>query len=127
MGKKPSPLVTENIGKPLNYNLLPMLVVPVLFIILGIAIKYGKMYFLIAGYNTMPKKKQANYDIKGIANLFKNAMFGMALLMILGWLISEALENDDIKTYAFFIALAIGIPYMLIRSNSSKFKIDKDQ
>ena len=32
-----------------------MLVGAIILIILGILIKYGKMHFLIAGYNTMPK------------------------------------------------------------------------
>jgi hypothetical protein len=32
--------------------------VAVIFIILGILIKYGKLYVLIAGYNTMSKEEQ---------------------------------------------------------------------
>ena len=42
--------------------------VATIFIILGVAIKYGKLYFLIAGYNTMSKEKQKTYDIAGIAS-----------------------------------------------------------
>lgn len=104
-----------------------MLFVPILFIILGIVIKYGKMHFLIAGYNTMPKAQQANYDIEGIATVFRNGMFGMALIMLLGIFCSALMAIESIKLYTFWIALAIGIPYLLIRSNSNKFKVKKDQ
>ena len=43
-----------------------MIGVAILFIVLGILIKYGKMYFLIAGYNTMPKEEKEKYNIEGI-------------------------------------------------------------
>ena len=52
-----------------------MILTAIIFIVLGVLIKYGKMYFLIAGYNTMSKKEKEKYDIKGIATVFKNAMF----------------------------------------------------
>lgn len=40
-----------------------MIVIAILFIVLGVLIKYGKMYSLIAGYNTMPKDEKENYYI----------------------------------------------------------------
>ena len=63
---------------------ITMIVAAIIFIILGILIKYGKMYWLIAGYNTMPIEEKEKYSIKGIANLFGNVMFGMALIIISG-------------------------------------------
>ncbi|MDX1365417.1 MAG: DUF3784 domain-containing protein [Arenibacter latericius] len=102
-----------------------MIGVALLFILLGVFIKYGKMYFLIAGYNTMPKKEKEKYDIEGIASVFRNAMFGMAFLIIVGYFIAKWLENPMIQDYAFWISLAIGIPYVLIVSNSKKYKIRK--
>lgn len=56
-----------------------MITVAIIFIVLGILIKYVKMYFLVAGYNTMRKAEKSKYDIEGIAPIFRNAMFGMAL------------------------------------------------
>jgi len=103
-----------------------LIVVSIIFISLGIAIKYGKMYFLMAGYNTMPKKEQEKYDIKGITNGFKNAMFGMSFIMLLGFVISKWLEKPEIETYTLFGALIIGVPYLLIVSNSNTYKINKD-
>lgn len=99
-----------------------MIITAVIFIILGILIKYGKMYFLIAGYNTMPKEKKARYDIEGIASLFGNVMFGMALTILLGLLLSRWTANPAIQSFFFFGALAIGIPYLLIKSNSNRYK-----
>ena len=86
----------------------------ILFIVLGILIKYGKMYFLIAGYNTLSKEEKEKFDIKGIANVFRNTMFGMAGCNILGYIINQQFENHNIDTIMFFGSLAVGIPYLLI-------------
>lgn len=100
-----------------------MIVAAIIFIVLGILIKYGKMYWLVAGYNTMPKEEKEKYNIKGIANLFGNVMFGMALIIILGCLIAKLTENQSIQSYSFWTSTIIGIPYLLIKSNSKKYKI----
>ena len=97
-----------------------MIGVAILFIILGILIKYGKMYWLIAGYNTMPKEDKAKYNIEGIANVFRNVMFGMALIIIIGYFIAKLNGNPDIQNYAFWTSMIVGIPYLLIESNSKK-------
>ncbi|MEW7281244.1 DUF3784 domain-containing protein [Aquimarina sp. 2201CG1-2-11] len=99
-----------------------MIGVAILFIVLGILIKYGKMYGLIAGYNTMPKKEKKKYNILGIANLFRNVMFGMALIIIFGCLIAKLTENPNFQNYAFWTSMILGIPYLLIQSNSKKYK-----
>ena len=70
-----------------------MIGVAILFIVLGILIKYGKMYWLIAGYNTMPKEEKEKYNIEGIANVFRNVMFGMGFIIICGYLIAKWTDN----------------------------------
>nr|WP_321247532.1 DUF3784 domain-containing protein [uncultured Psychroserpens sp.] len=100
--------------------------VAVIFIILGILIKNFKLYFLIAGYNTMSKEKQEKYDIIGIATVFRNTMFGMAIILLLGYGLSKWLETPNLEIYSFIFALVIGLPYLLIVSNSNKYKIGKD-
>jgi undecaprenyl pyrophosphate phosphatase UppP len=102
-----------------------MVVTAIIFIILGILIKYGKMYFLIAGYNTMSKEEQEKYDIKGIASIFRNTMFGMAVIIFLGFIIAKWIENPRVENYFFWTSLIIGIPYLLIKSNSKKYRIKK--
>ncbi|MDO6595777.1 DUF3784 domain-containing protein [Oceanihabitans sp. 2_MG-2023] len=37
---------------------------------MGTLIKYGKCYFLIAGYNTMTNEEKEKYHIEGIGNPF---------------------------------------------------------
>ena len=99
-----------------------MIEVAILFIVLGILVKYGKMYWLIAGYNTMPKEEKEKYNIERIANVFRNVMFGMALIIISGYLIAKLTENLNIQNYAFWVSMIVGMPYLLIESNSKKSK-----
>ena len=107
----------------LKKHKINMIGIAILFTILGILIKYGKMYFLIAGYNTMSKEEKEKVDIKGIATVFRNAMFGMALIIITGYFFAKKLKNPNIENIAFFGAILIGVPYLLIKSNSKKYKL----
>ena len=100
-----------------------MILVALIFIIIGVLVKYGKMYFLIAGYNTMSAEKKAVIDIEKLAALLKNVFFGMALLIILGHVISKSLEIPVIENIPFFGAILIGIPYLLVKSNADKYKL----
>jgi len=103
-----------------------MILVATIFIILGILIKYGKMYFLIAGYNTMTAEKKAKYNIDGIATLMRNVLFAMALIILLGYFLAKELDNPNLKMIFMSVAFLIGIPYLLIRANSNKYKIDNN-
>ncbi len=78
----------------------------------------------MAGFNTMPANKKAKYDADGIATVFRNTMFGMALIILGGYFAADWFENPDLKNIAFYLSLLVGIPYLLIRSNSDKYKID---
>lgn len=99
-----------------------MIWIAVLFVVLGIAIKYGKMYNLIAGYNTMSPQEKAKYNIEKIATLFKNVMFGMALIIVCGYAIAKLLDNPKIEEITLVVAVVIGLPYLLYHSNSKKYK-----
>ncbi|EMY81942.1 hypothetical protein pgond44_05360 [Psychroflexus gondwanensis ACAM 44] len=68
----------------------------------------------------MPKEEK--YDIEGVANVLRNAMFGMALLIIMGFLIAKGIENPEVEYYSFWTSMITGIPYLLIKSNSKKYK-----
>ena len=104
-----------------------MIGVAILFIVLGILIKYGKMYFLIAGYNTMPKEEKEKYNVEGIATVFRNVMFGMALIIVAGYFIARLTENQNIQNYTFWTSMIIGIPYLLIKSNLKRYKKNKEK
>jgi hypothetical protein len=67
----------------------------------------------------MSKKEKEKYDIKGIATVFKNAMFGMAFMIIIGYCLSLFLKNYAIQNYAFWISIAVGTPILI---SEIKFK-----
>jgi len=52
-------------------------------------------------------------------------MFGMALILIVGHYLAIEMSNSKIETYSLFISIVIGLPYLLILSNSDKFKKNK--
>ncbi|WP_019037221.1 DUF3784 domain-containing protein [Psychroflexus tropicus] len=97
-----------------------------MFILIGVFIKYGEMYTLMAGYNTMSKEEQKQFDVEALAKLMKNVMFGMALVVIAGLLLSNWTENSDYEFYALGLALLVGIPYLLVQGNSDRYKKDKN-
>ena len=94
------------------------------FISLGLLIKFGKAYGLIAGYNTMSAKEKANYNIKKAANLFMFVMLYMGSLMILGELLTEWTKNETLKNILFWGALVTGLPFLIWKSNTKAHKID---
>ncbi|WP_445383087.1 DUF3784 domain-containing protein [Robiginitalea sp. IMCC43444] len=99
-----------------------MLAVAFIFILIGILVKYGKMYFLIAGYNTLPKEEKEKYDIAGIATVFRNTFFGMALIIIAGYFLARYLNMPDLEWISLFASTLLGLPYLLIRVNSDRYK-----
>ncbi|MGB0896256.1 MAG: DUF3784 domain-containing protein [Flavobacteriaceae bacterium] len=94
-----------------------------LFILIGILIKNFKFYNLIAGYNTMEPEKKALYDIDKIATLFRNVFFAMAILIAIGYALTVYTQDNTFETLTFYSALIIGIPYLLIKSNSKSYKL----
>lgn len=125
IGKDKTRIATTDLFEYLR-KMETVLFVALLYIVLGILVKYGKMYNLIAGYNTMSETQKKYYDIEGIASVFRNAMFGMALIIVLGYLFGLWLDNSQMALYALFIASAIGIPYLLIRSNAARYRKTPD-
>ena len=99
-----------------------MILTAVIFVALGVLIKNGKFYGLIAGYNTMSDAEKATYNIEKIATLFRNVMFSMAAIFVIGYVLSKWLENEQIGFYTLIIATTIGILYLLIKSNSKAYK-----
>ena len=50
-------------------GLIIPIVIGVVLIAIGIVLLTGRGSFLIAGYNTMPKKKKETYDIKALSRI----------------------------------------------------------
>lgn len=99
-----------------------MIFTATLFILIGIAIKHGKMYNLIAGYNTMSPEEKAKYNIEKIATLFRNVMIAMAVGILVSYGFACWLNIPKIKVFGMFASILIGLPYLLIMSNSKKYR-----
>lgn len=97
-----------------------MIAVAVLFIILGALVKYGKMHFLIAGYNTLSSSEKERIDVNGVANVFRNGFFGMAVIILAGYFYGKLTGDLTVQKPAIFAAIFIGLPYVIIASNLKK-------
>lgn len=65
------------------------------------------MYWLFAVYNTIPKEEKEKYVIEGIKREFRNVMYGMAVIIIVGYLIADMTESLNIEIYPFWTSMAI--------------------
>lgn len=81
---------------------------------LGIAVKYYRAYWLIAGYNTMSKADQAQVDVESLGNFTGNTTFIMAGLMAIATvLIMMGYEIGGMIAFGTMIPLSI---YMVVKS-----------
>jgi hypothetical protein len=88
--------------------------IAVLFIVIGVAIKYYKCYWLISGYNTATEEKRENIDVEGLGKFIGNCCFVMGVLFVLGAIV--ALMGSK-GAAVLVIILVIGvIIYMLIQA-----------
>lgn len=101
------------------------LIIVVVFIIIAIAIKYGKMHFLIAGYNTMPAAEKAKVNIEAVATLFRNVFFTLAAVLLLSYCLDEFFEWDEFANYIQMPAILIAVVWIILRSNSKKYRYDR--
>lgn len=63
--------------------LIPVAIVPAVILAgFGLWLKYGKAYWLIAGYNTMPEEDKKNVNIKGLSSFISNILFALAAIIL---------------------------------------------
>jgi hypothetical protein len=85
-----------------------------LFFLMGIAVHVFKWYFLIAGYNTMPKVKQEKVDTKSLGRLMGfYSYFNGAILLIMG---SLQAFNISVSMSSWLIPFGISTIFLLIRA-----------
>ncbi|HPU02151.1 MAG: DUF3784 domain-containing protein [Firmicutes bacterium] len=86
----------------------------VTMVAIGAAVKYGKQYWLIAGYNTLPKEKQKEVDIEGLAGFMGNCAFILGAFFLAG---SVASSLWYAKLFpAVILVYTGGVFYMAIRA-----------
>ena len=98
------------------------LIAGIISIILGLLIKYGKMYFLIAGLNTMNHKQRAEYNLEKIGTLFRNVFCIWGILFIIGYLLSKHFENNVFELIFILVPVLAGCAILIYKSNSDKYK-----
>ncbi|HHX77081.1 MAG TPA: DUF3784 domain-containing protein [Firmicutes bacterium] len=92
----------------------PYFIIAGAFFILGIAVHQFKMYFLIAGYNTMPREKKAKVDTRGLGRLFGFYCYANGTAFFFkGFL--DAL-NVKMSATPFFLFLAISTAFLLVKA-----------
>lgn len=98
------------------------LLIGISIILLGIAVKHFKLYFLIAGYNTMSKEDKEKVNIEKVAALLRNVLIIIGLAIILLGVAYSYLENPEIANYIFYAVIFGSVIYLLIKSNSKAYK-----
>lgn len=95
------------------------------FIFMGLSVHVFKWYFLISGYNTMPKAKKANVDTAGLGRLM--GIYGYVnggIFLLQGVLQASGFEPPQAPAYAFFILSTL---YLLVKAQKYDGNIfDKD-
>lgn len=93
----------------------------ILFIILGISVKYFKCYWLIAGYNTMSKEQKKNVDTEALGKLMGNYMFLLGATFIIGGVLAFK-DLKTIGTILLIVPVFILTPYVIVKAQ----KYDKN-
>lgn len=88
--------------------------VAALFLFLGLGVHVFKWYFLISGYNTMPREKKAKVDIKGMARVIGlYSYFNSVVFFLAGWM--NLLDIKGGMLISIILVLA-STGYMVVKS-----------
>ena len=97
------------------------LIMIVVFVLLGVLFYFGKGADLIAGYNTLPTAKKAEYDVKKLCKYMSKLMFALAVC----WLVIASSELFKTMTLLwiglclFMLIVLFGVIYM---NTGNRFK-----
>jgi len=91
------------------------LILGTLFTGMGLLVKHGKAHNHIAGYNTMSREEQANFDIEGYATFFRNYFVGLGLFIIVGYYIFYSMGWEKAAVIWLITSLFLSFPYLLIK------------
>jgi uncharacterized membrane protein len=96
-----------------------------MFVLMGVAVHVFKWYFLIAGYNTMPKEKKEKVDTKGLGRLMGvYSYLNGAVLFVMGIFYAAGIELSMTPVLVFF---GVSTVYLIIRAQKYDGNVfDKD-
>lgn len=105
-------------------EIIPALFI-LLFIVMGVFLLMGKGAWMIAGYNTMPKREKEKWDEKALCRFMGKSMFYFAFCMVL-MVADKYFSGYHLTAYGSFMIFA-GVIFMVIYANTGgRFK-KKDQ
>jgi hypothetical protein len=85
-----------------------------LFLLLGYLVHVRRWYFLISGYNTMPKEKKAKVNTKALGRLMGHYAYANgSLFLLLGIFEAFSLKINTTPAYVFF---GLSTVYLLVKA-----------
>lgn len=84
-----------------------------LWIVVGVRIRYFRSYGLLAGYNTAPPEEQARYDVEGLGNHVGNGLITIGTLLALA---TAAFGVGSVAWMSVFLTLLIGVAFLIVVS-----------
>ncbi|MDR0778848.1 MAG: DUF3784 domain-containing protein [Methanomassiliicoccaceae archaeon] len=84
----------------------------------------GKGQWMIAGYNTMSKSRQAQYDGEKLAKDLGKVLVIFSLLLLFGTSAAGILPHSSLIFWATMLLIAAILAYFIIRANGPKYKKD---
>lgn len=83
-------------------------IIGVVFLLVGLAVHVFKCYFLISGFNTMPKEKKKNVDTKGLGRLMGlYSYLNGAVFILAGFSYLAGMRNMPMFSFAFLVITTI--------------------
>lgn len=103
---------------------LVLFIGPLLLSILGIVLRSGKANFLIAGYNTLPKKEKEKYNEKELSKFVSNLMFVLSGLLCINGIVTMLKPNNYALIYSLGILLfiVVAIAAVIYMNTGNRFK-----
>ena len=98
------------------------IIIGAFFIILGLAVHVGKLYFLLSGYNTMRRDKKANVDVRKIARLVGiYSYINGGLFLLMGVLDAAGMEPPMMPVFIFLMLSSVALAVMSQRYDYNLF------
>lgn len=98
------------------------IIIGAFFIILGLAVHVGKLYFLLSGYSTMRRDKKANVDVRKIARLVGiYSYINGGLFLLMGVLDAAGMEPPMMPVFIFLMLSSVALAVMSQRYDYNLF------
>jgi len=90
------------------------IILGIMFFLIGLAVHKFKMYFLIAGFNTMSKEKQEKVDTKGLGRLMGIYSYANGIVLVVMGILLEL--GYDFRTDVLIAFVFLSTIYVVIRA-----------